>query len=315
MKAAMAQKAVSFEQRVDRLVEGFLNEASRRPSGRELARWADYSVAQTHRIFRSAYGEAPGAFRRRLVLERAADLLVRTDASVWRIAVDSGFASAEAFSRAFRRSFNTTPRDFRKSPTYGWIPAPNRIHYWRGSLLRSMATGETKMNLTDRLVEHDIADTRALLERAQTLTARQLDAKIDDPQPRLFLECYDASIRGRLSYLITTKECWLAAVYARPNPLEGERDDSPKGMLARWATVEKEWRDLVKSVEAEGRWDEMFIDALCEQPETFSFGGMIAHVLDQSARNRTEAFRAFAALGHTDAAFGDPLTWEMRIRD
>jgi hypothetical protein len=171
------------------------------------------------------------------------------------------------------------------------------------------------MNLTDRLVEHDIADTRALLERAQTLTARQLDAKIDDPQPRLFLECYDASIRVRLSYLITTKECWLAAVYARPNPLEGERDDSPKGMLARWATVEKEWRDLVKSVEAEGRWDEMFIDALCEQPETFSFGGMIAHVLDQSARNRTEAFRAFAALGHTDAAFGDPLTWEMRIRD
>ncbi len=310
----MGRRAVSFEKRVDRLVEGFLNEASRRPSGREIARRAAYSVAQTHRIFMSAYGEAPGAFRRRLVLERAADMLARSEASVWKIAVESGFASAEAFSRAFRRSFNATPRDFRKSPTHGWIPAPNRVHYWKGSLLRTMATGENKMNLTDRLVEHDIADTRALLERAQTLTAKQLDAKIDDPQPRLFLECYDATIRGRLDYLVLTKECWLCAVYAKPNPMEGKRDKTPKGMLSRWESVEKEWRELVKSVEAEGRWDEMFIDALCEQPETFSFGGMIAHVLDQSARNRTEVFRAFTGLGHSDAAFGDPLSWEMRKR-
>lgn len=308
----MAQAAITFQQRIDRLVDGFLSEASRRPSGPEIAHRAAYSVAQTHRVFKSAYGEAPGAFRRRLVLERAADLLARTDASVWKVAVESGFASAEAFARAFRKAFNTTPRAFRQKPTHGWLPAPNRVHYWRGSLLRTMAPGETKMNLIDRLIEHDLADTRSLLERAQTLTPKELDAKIPDPQPRLFLECHDATIRGRLAYLITTKECWLAAVYAKPNPMGAKQDDTPKGMLARWAVVENDWRELVKNVETEGRWDEVFIDALCEQPETFSFGGMIAHVLDHSARHRTEAYRAFTALGHSDAAYGDPLTWETR---
>ena len=60
------------------------------------------------------------------------------------------------------------------------------------------------------------------------------------------------------------------------------------------------------------RNDWTFIDALCEQPETFTFGGMIAHVIDRSARDRTEAFRALSALGHEDAAFGDPLTWEIK---
>lgn len=310
----MAQAAITFQERIDRLVDGFLVEASRRPSGAEIARSAAYSVSQTHRVFKAAYGEAPGAFRRRLILERAADLLARTDTSVWKVAVESGFASAEAFARAFRKAFNTTPRAFRSKPTHGWIPAPNRVHYWRGSLLRTMAPGEKKMNLIERLIEHDLADTRSLIERAQTLTADELDAKIPDPLPRLFLECHDATIRGRLSYLITTKECWLAAVYARPSPMEIKRDESPKGMLKRWSEVEQQWRDLVKSVETEGRWDEVFIDALCEQPETFSFGGMIAHVLDHSARHRTEAYRAFTALGHADAAFGDPLSWETRRR-
>lgn len=308
----MQREAPSFQVRLDRLVEGFVREAAHRPSGPEIADRAAYSVAQTHRLFRAGFGEAPGAFRRRLVLERAAHLLTSTGKSVWQIALESGFESGEAFTRAFRRSFHTSPREFRANPTHGWLPAPSTVHYWKGSLLKTMATGDTKMNLTQRLVEHDLADTRKMLEAAQTLTKQQLDAKIADPKPRLFLECFDATIRGRLHYLIVTKECWLAAVYGRPNPMLEKPDTSVKAMLERWSKVEQEWRELVASVEAEGRWDEMFIDALCEQPETFTFGGMIAHVLDRSARDRAEVFRAFTALGREDAAYGDPLSWEMK---
>lgn len=306
------ERTVSFKERLDRLVDGFVAQASSRPSGPEIAKRAAYSVAQTHRIFKDAYGESPGAFRRRLVLERAADLLARTETSVWKVAVESGFASAEAFTRAFRRSFKTNPRAFRNAPTHGWLPAPSKVHYWKGSLVRNMATGEHKMNLIERLVEHDLADTRKMLDRALTLTDKQLDAKANDAQPRLFLECYEPTLRGRLDYLVVTKECWLAAVFGRPNPMESERDKSPRGMVERWNAVEVEWRDLVKNVEAEDRWDEKFIDALCEQPETFTFGGMIAHVMDRSARDRAEAYRLFAGLGHEDAAFGDPLTWEIK---
>lgn len=312
MKDAMQEQAMSFEERIDRLVDGFVAQASSRPSGREIAEGAAYSVAQTHRIFRGRYGESPGAFRRRLVLERAAHLLAHTDRSVWKIASESGFASAEAFARSFRRHFKTAPSEFRKAPTHGWLPAPSSVHFWKGSLLKTMATGDMSMNIVERLVEHDLADTRKMLERAQTLTAKQLDAKLTDPQPRLFLECFEPTLRGRLDSIVVTKECWLAAVYGRQNPTDDKRDSTPKGLLARWENIEGEWHELVKSVEAEGRWNEKFIDALCEQPMTFTFGGMIAHVLDRSARDRTEAYRAFTALGHQDAAYGDPLSWETQ---
>lgn len=312
MKTAMERQAPSFEDRLDRLVEGFLQQASKRPSGPEIAARAVYSVAQTHRIFKTAYGEPPGAFRRRLVLERAADLLARTEQSVWKIAFESGFESTEAFARAFRKSYNASPRQFRKGQGHPWLPSPNSVHYWKGSLLKTMATGETDMNLTERLVEHDLADTRKMLEHAQTLRPEQLDKKVAPQKPALFLECAENTLRGRLSYIVATKECWLAAVYGRPNPMAQGTDDSATGMLERWDAVEPEWRELVKSVESEGRWNESFIDALCEQPTTFTLGGMIAHVIDRAARDRAEAFRMFTALGRDDAAYGDPLTWELQ---
>lgn len=310
----MERDSLRFEERLDKVVDGFLQQAWKRPDSREIADKTTFSVAQTHRLFRKAYGESPGAFRRRLVLERAAEMLKSTDRSVWQVAVESGFGSAEAFTRAFRRAYRTTPQSFRKGngKSVSWLPAPSTVHFWRGSLLRSMDPGGKRMNIVDRLIEHDLSDTRRLLERAQTLTKEQLDAKLPDPKPRLFLECFDSTIRGRLDYLVGTKEAWLAAVYAQSNPFEGKRDQTPAGMLKRFEMVEKQWRELVKSVEEEGRWNEQFIDALCEQPCTFSFGGMIAHVLDQSARNRTEVFRAFAAIGHEDVCDGDPLTWEQK---
>ncbi len=311
----MERTAIGYAERLDRLVEGFVIGASHGLSGSEIARRSTYSVAQTHRIFLRAYGEPPGAFRRRLVLERAAEMLRRKE-PVWKVALQSGFSSPEAFSRAFRRAYRCAPlsmRRVREAEPPKWLPAPNAVHYWRGSLLRSMDTGGKKMNLVERLIEHDLADSRKLIERAQTLTVEQLDAPLPDPQPRLFLECFEPSIRGRLSYLVGTKEAWLAAVLGRPNPLEEPtRRHTPADLLQRWLAVETDWRELVRSVEAEGRWDEMFIDALCEQPTTFSFGGMIAHVIDQSARQRAELFRAFSAIGHEDVCYGDPLSWEQR---
>ncbi len=317
MKAEMERRAQDFANRLDRVVEGFVRNASRRPSGTEIADRTTYSVAQTHRIFRTAYGESPGAFRRRLVLERAAEMLRAAEKPVWQVALESGFASPEAFCRAFRRAYRTAPTRLSKAEEGpAWLPAPSRVHFWRGSLLRSMNPGGNPMNIVDRLVEHDLSDSRRLIERAQTLTNAQLDAPLPDPQPRLFLECFEPTLRGRLDYLILTKEVWLAAVFARPNPMEpGQtqgQDRSPSGLIQRWNEVEREWRELVRCVESEGRWDEVFIDALCDQPETFSFGGMIADVLDQSARQRAELFREFTALGHGDVCDGDPLTWERK---
>ena len=78
-----------------------------------LAAQAGVSPFHLHRMFSQVAGETPKAYSLRLRLSRAAVLLSTTDASVLDIALSCGFQSHEAFTRAFRRQFATTPRDFR----------------------------------------------------------------------------------------------------------------------------------------------------------------------------------------------------------
>jgi hypothetical protein len=49
----------------------------------------------------------------------------------------------------------------------------------------------------------------------------------------------------------------------------------------------------------------------CEPPETFTYGGMIAHVLTFSTFRLMVALREMQQLGITDLGYGDPITWEM----
>jgi hypothetical protein len=57
----------------------------------------------------------------------------------------------------------------------------------------------------------------------------------------------------------------------------------------------------------EGRADETFVDAVCDPPETFTFGGMLAHVLTFSAVRRTMAIGALESAGVDDLGAGDPM--------
>ncbi|HET8614818.1 MAG TPA: AraC family transcriptional regulator, partial [Actinomycetales bacterium] len=71
----------------------------------ELARRAYLSRFHFDRLVTAALGEPPGAFRRRLLLERAAYRLLSTSTPVIDVATDSGYSSAEAFTRAFARAY------------------------------------------------------------------------------------------------------------------------------------------------------------------------------------------------------------------
>ena len=59
----------------------------------------------------------------------------------------------------------------------------------------------------------------------------------------------------------------------------------------------------------EGRLDETFVDAVCDPPEVFTYGGMIAHVLTFAAHRRTLVCGALADAGITDLGAGDPMRW------
>ncbi len=58
-----------------------------------------------------------------------------------------------------------------------------------------------------------------------------------------------------------------------------------------------------------GRLDETFVDALCEPPEVFTYGGMIAHVLTFAAHRRTLVAGALESAGVNGIGSGDPMRW------
>jgi len=80
----------------------------------ELAQVAGLSLHHFHRVFRGMTGESLMAFVRRSRLERAALRLKYSSTPVTTVALNSGYQSHEAFTRAFRGQFGLSPHEFRK---------------------------------------------------------------------------------------------------------------------------------------------------------------------------------------------------------
>lgn len=76
----------------------------------DLAAVAHSSAYHFHRIFRAVTGETVGNFVQRARLERAAYLMKASPSKTLTvIAHETGFASSQDFSRAFRRTYGTAP--------------------------------------------------------------------------------------------------------------------------------------------------------------------------------------------------------------
>ena len=86
------------------------------PGGADLetvAAAVGLSPCQAQRTVTAVLGESPDRHQRRLRLERAAVELMLTDRRILDIALDAGYASHEAFTRAFARHLGRTPRAYR----------------------------------------------------------------------------------------------------------------------------------------------------------------------------------------------------------
>src|SRR6185503_16117885 len=103
--------------------------------GEALASRVHLSRFLFDRLVSAAAGEPPAALRRRVLLERAAYRLVTTDHDVLRVAIEAGYSSNEAFTRAFRRAFGESPSRWRVTarsggaPTAYQVPARSRVHF------------------------------------------------------------------------------------------------------------------------------------------------------------------------------------------
>jgi AraC family transcriptional regulator len=87
--------------------------------GARLAEVAGLSRFHFHRQFARAFGLGVRGYIEEVRLRRAAfRLAFRPDQRILDIALDSGFASHEAFGRAFKRAFGQTPSQLRRAPRW-----------------------------------------------------------------------------------------------------------------------------------------------------------------------------------------------------
>jgi AraC family transcriptional regulator len=273
-----------------------------------LAREAYRSRTQFYRLFRAMITETPVAMRRRLLLERAAWQLSRTQLSVTEIGLNANYGSLEAFTRAFRKAFRISPSVYRRmGATHTHLHAANGIHHHSG---KDDTKGACQsMDLFDIFSGQESWHTRRLLDLAGTLTDEQLDRPLKN-QVKIFpWDGPDRSLRQILDRMVQTKEVWAAALTgASLPPMDKARpeDRTPAAMLARLEEADTAFHRVFADVHNRSAWEDTFVDALCEPPETFTFGGTFAHVITFNFYRRMLAIDALGHLGVTVEGFGCP---------
>ena len=81
----------------------------------ELAEIANFSPFHFQRVFKSIAEETPKQYIKRLRLEASAHFIVlNPGTSLLEVAIQNGFGSIEAFSRAFKNYYGLSPDNFRK---------------------------------------------------------------------------------------------------------------------------------------------------------------------------------------------------------
>ena len=275
--------------------------------GEELAARLHLSRFHVDRLVRAAAGEPPAAMRRRVLLERAAYRLATTPYDVLRIAVEAGYSSNEAFTRAFGRAFGQPPSRWRTRPSSYRLEAPSDVHFVPPGALRLPTNRKVSgMDLLIRMVEHHVWLVGELVDRCARLTTEQLEAPVD-----ISVEGIDddPTVRSLLARLVGQMAMWDASMHDRPYDIGDERAWDLPQIRSRLERIGPEFVRQVRELAEDGRLDDSFVDATCEPPQAFTYGGMIAHVLTFAAHRRVLVCGALYAAGITDLGAGDPMEW------
>jgi AraC family transcriptional regulator len=274
-------------------------------TGSELAARAHLSRFHFDRLVSGLLGEPPATFRRRVLLERAAYRLTTSAGSVLDVAIEASFGSSEAFSRAFARAFGVTPSRFRDTSRRDFrLAAPSGIHFHPPGGLRLPASSRsTTMDVATGMLDHHLSLVEQIIDRADRLDAATLDTPID-----LSVESIGASmtLRGTVDRLVGQLEMWVTSLEGgdeMPHPA----DSDTASMRSRLAIAGPKFRELVLGPITAGKGDDIFLDAMCDPPRTFSYAGVLAHVLTFAAFRRTIAIGALESAGVDDLGAGDPM--------
>ncbi|UYN92449.1 MAG: DinB family protein [Anaerolineales bacterium] len=158
------------------------------------------------------------------------------------------------------------------------------------------------MTILERLLGHDEASTRELLELCLPLSDADFDRQFDAGW---------RTLRATFEHMIFNIETWTDLMLTRPiRNITGR--NSASELLARLEESYTEFAALARRMEAEGRLNDKWTDVLDEPPQEKSFGGAIAHVITHNMHHRAELQHMLHRLPLPNVPEGDLMGWEMR---
>jgi AraC-like DNA-binding protein len=310
---------LSGRDRLRELLDAVLDEDNH--SLDEMAQDAFSSPYHFNRQLSHNAGEPPVAMKRRVMLERAAWQL-RNGASVTDTAFGAGYESVEGFSRAFSRSYGCAPSSVKDGAgaTAHWLSAPNGIHFHPPFSLWIEAEhhrGSTDGGVGLLMIQHDVEDTRLLLEAAKGVPEERYRAARLPGWEVTFFEGPEETLARLLERLVFTKEVWVASITGAGFP--DRTADDLGSLVERHEEAAAAWLAVVRDIDRRDAWADRVVDALCDPPESFVLGGIVAHVLTHAAGRRLLVRRLLREDGvwagepvDSSARSGDPLNWMKR---
>ncbi|MFK4083221.1 helix-turn-helix transcriptional regulator [Kribbella sp. NPDC020789] len=299
-------ESIDLFERLVAVVAGSLDEHP--APGAELAKRAGVSRFHFDRIAAAVAGETPSGLRRRLLMERAAYELAVSGRTILAVAVDAGFGSHEAFTRAFQRAYAVGPKDWRRQDSHAFfLDAPSGVHFHPPSGLRLPAHRKvTGMDVLSTMAEHHVWLLGEMIDRAGRLSTTALDQELAAPE----LDEPPVTPRRQLDRMVWQLDMWLAAVAGESFefPAEGRRIELDE-LRRQYDVTGPRFTELVNDLSTNNRYDETFVDTTCAPPRVFSYGGLIAHILTFAAPRRALVLDALQRENIDDLGFGDPIHW------
>jgi hypothetical protein len=190
----------------------------------------------------------------------------------------------------------------RRPPVHD-LQAASGIHFHPpGGLRLPAARRNETMDVLTRMYDHHIELTSAIVDRLAEVPVEVLDQPIDLPVEGIDVR---PSLRTLGDKLVRQLEMWVSAVEGATSIPAGQT--TPAALRARLGQAGPRFRALVVDRIAAGAGGDTFLDATCQPPQTFTLGGVLAHVLTFAAVRRTLAIGALESSGIADLGAGDPM--------
>lgn len=121
---------MNYPKKLNEVIDYIGNNLDKKLTLQQLSQIACLSKFHFHRLFAIHTGLSLQQFIRWLKLKRAAhQLIVDKNTPILDIAIDAGFESHEAFSRAFKQTCGLSPKGFRHQSSWAhWEKPPYRLH-------------------------------------------------------------------------------------------------------------------------------------------------------------------------------------------